>query len=659
MRATIVKGELFMTEPKWDDAARAWRIFTGPALVIAVALCWVSNGPNDRQYSEGDRYRRPLRGLIEAYAGIRKEAVDLFGSRRARGPVALERSRAKDSTAAVSYRRWAGKGDKFCAATNDLDRYASRYIKATIGSLQTNVSDVPRHDGVPSGPVDTIAAIIIETVPRKPTNEQRQAGVTEVMSDLTRMDFDNALAAATRLTEASPNDPAGYNLQGAAYLGKKDYARARKSFEKALSLQPDNMEALLYLAQLDVQQDAVANAQKRYQSMLARDPKNVEAMMGMAQIEARAGNEKAQLAWLEKAKAARPEAPAPRVLLGAYYLRAKNNQKALAELTDAMQFAASNPDVLDMLGQAQVANGQKSQAVATYQQLVSARQASPLAYYRLATAQVNVGDFPGATDSLRRALQLKPDYLEAAFLLAGVEVQNGRHAEAVKLAQQLQTSMPTSPAGFVMEGDVLAAQERYTDAAKAYERAFALQQTGLLAVKLHAAQIKAGDTNQADAKLNQWLKLHPDDIGVRQYLAGENLRRGQNKAAIEQYQLILKNDPSNLVALNNLANLYQAGKDARASDVAERAYKLMPDSAMIADTLGWILVERGKTERGLELLRVAATKDPQNPEVRYHLAVALAKSGDKVKARKELETLLAGDQKFPQREAAQALLKQI
>ena len=294
----------------------------------------------------------------------------------------------------------------------------------------------------------------------------------------------------------------------------------------------------------------------------------------------------------------------------------------------------------------------------TYQKLASARSESPFAHYRLATAQVNAGDFSGGADSLRRALQLKPDYLEAAFMLAGLEVRNGRHAEAVKLAQQLQTSMPKSPAGFVMEGDVLAAQKRYADAAKAYERAFDIQQTGLLAVKVHAAQIKAGDTAQADAKLQQWLKLHPEDIGVRQYLASERLRVGQNTPAIEQYQLILQKDPNNLLALNNLANLYQTEKDARARDVAEQAYKLMPNSAMIADTLGWILVEQGKTARGLKLLQEAAAKDPQNPEVRYHLAVALAKSGDKVKARKELETLLAGDQKFPQREAAQTLLKQ-
>src|SRR5206468_3892646 len=114
---------------------------------------------------------------------------------------------------------------------------------------------------------------------------------------------------------------------------------------------------------------------------------------------------KAQLAWLEKARAARPEAAAPRIALGAYYLRAGDNPKALAELTDGLRFNPGNPEVLDLLGQAQVADGQKAPAVATYQQLTAARPESPLAHYRLALAQVNAGDTSGGEASVRRALQ--------------------------------------------------------------------------------------------------------------------------------------------------------------------------------------------------------------------------------------------------------------
>jgi len=114
-----------------------------------------------------------------------------------------------------------------------------------------------------------------------------------------------------------------------------------------------------------------------------------------------------------------------------------------------------------------------------------------------------------------------------------------------------------------------------------------------------------------------------------------------------------------VLVLNNLAWAYQQVKDKRALDTAERAYKLKPDNAAVADTLGWMLVEQGNTTRGLELLQKAVVAAPQAHEIRYHLAQAWLKAGDKAKARSELERLLASDAKFPQQAEAIKLLKQL
>ncbi|MEJ7668044.1 MAG: XrtA/PEP-CTERM system TPR-repeat protein PrsT [Casimicrobiaceae bacterium] len=509
-------------------------------------------------------------------------------------------------------------------------------------------------------PAGFMVATLIELTPAaKPPAVPAQQEVEQVMRHLTSKEFDKALELAIRMTQTRPNDPAGYSLQGGAYVGKQDYVNARKNFEKALSLQPDDFRVLINLAQLDLQQKDVPGARKRYQTILEKDSNNVSAMLGMAQLEASNDNENQSRVWLEKAKSTSPEALGPRLNLGAHYVRTKNYAKAIAELTDAQRFHTEDPEILDLLGQAQWAGGQKSQAISTYKKLVSTYPKSPVAYYRLGFAQAGNEDYSGATESLKKAVQLKPDYEEAVGALTGLEVRAGRPDAALKLARDLQKLAPKSPAGLMFEGDVFVAQDRHTDAAKAYEKAFAIRQDGLVAIKLHAAHTKAGDAKAADAKLQLWLKDHPDDIGAWEYLALENLMAGRNKLAIEQYQLVLKKVPNNAIVLNNLANLYQREKDPRALDTAEQAYKLMPDSPVIADTLGWILVEQGTTRRGLELLQKAVAMDPKGTEVQYHLAAALAKSGDKGQARKVLESLLASEQKFPQREAAQALLKQL
>jgi Flp pilus assembly protein TadD len=85
--------------------------------------------------------------------------------------------------------------------------------------------------------------------------------------------------------------------------------------------------------------------------------------------------------------------------------------------------------------------------------------------------------------------------------------------------------------------------------------------------------------------------------------------------------------------------------------------QLAPNSPAIIDTLGWMLTEQGNVARGLPLLQKAASLAPAAPEIRYHLAFALNKSGDKVSARKELDKLLSDNKVFPQLDDAKALLK--
>jgi putative PEP-CTERM system TPR-repeat lipoprotein len=203
------------------------------------------------------------------------------------------------------------------------------------------------------------------------------------------------------------------------------------------------------------------------------------------------------------------------------------------------------------------------------------------------------------------------------------------------------------------------AEKKFPQAAKAYETAWGIGKSGLLAIKLHAAYAQAGKPEEAEARLAQWLKQSPDDARVRLYAADVGLKSGKYKTSIEQYEWLLQKQPDNMLVLNNLAWAYQQVKDPRALEMAERAYKLKPDNAAVADTLGWMLVEQGNAARGVELLQKAVEAAPKAPEIRFHLAQALFKAGDKVKARDELERLLSGEAKFARQEEALALLKEL
>jgi putative PEP-CTERM system TPR-repeat lipoprotein len=471
--------------------------------------------------------------------------------------------------------------------------------------------------------------------------------------------FDSALKEMESLERQQPRNYAIYEVKGAIYFAKNDTGNARKNFERALALNPQSTRTAVQLADLDTVVGNPDAARKRMAEVLAREPGNTDAMIAMAGAAAAMGNDAEFVTWLEKAGKAAPGLERPRVLLVNYYLHKRQPGNAM---TVARELLANDPDNLtglDLLAAVQLASGYTAGAVSTYTRLVQTAPQDPQARYKLASAQFRAQDYNAARDELRRALALKPDFQEAKALLASTEIQSRHEDEALRIARQIQTESPGAGIGWQIEGDALMSQRKFADAQKAYEKAYAMQRSGALAVKLHGALSAAGRPTDADAVLLAWLKQAPQDAAARKYLAASYVRAGRNKDAIQQYATLLESDRNNPALLNDLAWLYQQDKDPRALATAEEALKRDPGNPDIMDTLGWLLVENGNTSRGLELLRKAAESAPNTSLIRYHYAAALAKSGDTERARRELESVLLKDPKFPQRADAEALLGQL
>ena len=122
---------------------------------------------------------------------------------------------------------------------------------------------------------------------------------------------------------------------------------------------------------------------------------------------------------------------------------------------------------------------------------------------------------------------------------------------------------------------------------------------------------------------------------------------------------MIEDEPGNPVSLNNLAYALQRLGDAAALAYAERAVAAAPEQADFLDTYGWILVETGDPERGLEVLRDAITRQSTNDEIRYHIALALVRLQRTRAAERELTAAIGSSRPFPSRGDAVALLEQL
>lgn len=471
--------------------------------------------------------------------------------------------------------------------------------------------------------------------------------------------IDQALDILGKIEQQQPNNALVINMKGAAYASRQDYPNARKHFERALSLQPSYIEPAVNLAEIDLVEGKPDSARKRFEAILARDKGNIQAMLALAYIAQIEKKEKDYLGWLDKAAKADSKAIKPRALLVNHYLSNNNAARALAVARETHQINPDNAEALALLAHAQLYAGERGNALASYQKLAQISPTSAAALYGLAQAYALNGKPEEARKTLNGLLERHPDHVGALAALSSMELRAGRSDEALRLARRVQSLSPASPTGFILAGDAFMAARRFKEAAEAFREALSKHATSLTVAKYHTALMRAGEARQAEDMIQSWLRQRPGDPVVRFHLAQAYANSGRKQEAIEQYQAILKSMPEHALALNNLAMLYHELKDPRARATAEQAYQRDPGNPILADTLGWILVEQGELNTALELLRKASTAAPRSTEIRYHYAVALARSGDKQAAVKHLQELLASSQDFPQKDAARVLLNSL
>jgi cellulose synthase operon protein C len=123
-------------------------------------------------------------------------------------------------------------------------------------------------------------------------------------------------------------------------------------------------------------------------------------------------------------------------------------------------------------------------------------------------------------------------------------------------------------------------------------------------------------------------------------LAQFYINKKSNDKAMALYQKIIEKQPENVVILNNLAWLYLEKNPAKGMEYAASALKLMPDNALIEDTMASLALKNGDRDKALEFSAAAAAKLPDNVDVQLNYSRALVANGSQEKARRILQKLL-------------------
>lgn len=479
-----------------------------------------------------------------------------------------------------------------------------------------------------------------------------------ILSYIKNGEFKKAQDYAQALTKNS-NDPAVYTIAGSVYLMTDERGLAREFYNRAHKLDQSYIPAQLSLARLDIEEGELTRAEHHFDRILLTDGKNIAAMLGMAQVAERLRNTEQALKWLKHANEADKTALLPALILGRYYLRIRDVKTALRVLEESYEFNKDNYLVNNLYAGAVAASGKKNQALSIYEGMTKSFS-NPAIYLNIGKLYIQLKDYNKARESINTALAKKKDFVEAKAALIRLDIITKSYDSALKQARLFQKSYPKISAGYLLLGDVYMQIGKYSLAQKSYKSAFDLSQSLAVGMKLSQAYNAGKEHKKSTDLLLKIADRAPENKLVHLQLANNYRLWGKLDEATAVLKPFLEKNPNDALILNNMAWFAFEAEDPKAVELAEKAYRSSSNSAAVADTLGWILLQtQPDSDRALKLLRQAADDLSDNQEVQYHYAVALLKHGNEEAAYKKLSKVVESGFEFSDLPEAKKLLRKI
>ncbi len=271
-------------------------------------------------------------------------------------------------------------------------------------------------------------------------------------------------------------------------------------------------------------------------------------------------------------------------------------------------------------------------------------------------------DWNGALVQLGRWLELEPKNGQARQRKGRALFRLGKSDEAFKELTQAVKDTPTLDPAAVSMAWLFSQKANVAKASEWFDRAIKAEPQNPRARIAYATWLlERGRAADAQASVDQALRLAPDSTDGRRLQALVAWHLGDLKSAekiLETMHRHLGSDLSvtNLLALT-LVDQDDPTKRARGLQLAEDNARRSPQSHEILATLGWAHYRMGHLDQAEQALRSAVSGGRTTPDIAYFLARVLFDKGNRVDARKILESATKLPGAFAHRDDAGSLLK--
>jgi len=555
---------------------------------------------NDKQYAEA----LPL--LQRSYA-TQPDADLAFRL----GKVCLELNRVDDAVAylkdattknpglteaGISLARCYYKKEKYLAAAGEYERIGNRPEMTAMDQYARAVSNEKNQS-----PENALKAyqLAVDKFGAASSVEAVTARFKVGSAALEKKNWDAALAQFQFIANADPQGKIVENINfllADAYEGSGNNPKAIQCLEKALSQNPNNIEATARLADLYARNGMGDKAKATYEKMMALNPNDPKVYMTLGQYNLKAKKNAEALRYFEKcylldhgAKSAEGIAVAASLL--------DQWDKARDAAESAVKIDGTLMDARDILYKAYMRDKNWAGARDQLEYLVDKKPMNLEYQKQLAVCYDQTNDAAKLASVDKKIIDMDKTNVDSRLRLARYELGQKEDKPAFDLLKELSTLVP--------------------------------QNTEVLK-NLYDLCLKSGDKGGASSYLKKYLAINPSDADAQRNLGDLLYDLKDRDGALAAYRAALKLDPSIKGFYKRFAELVIAkGQQEEVIRVLSAAIKSGEADVNTYTTLGMIYQKSGQFAKALDMYQKAMQMDPQNVDVLSSLAECQAKTGDR------------------------------